>query len=406
MSGFLLRPLFSHMRSSGTRIAILPVLLTALILSSCVQHSGHAAQVVEKQSPELLACNDIAHFLAGLKGRPGGFLHDLEDTPSWQKYSAELDEAWKRTQDVQFTGVDAFQKNELAALRPESEFVFYPFSGPDVLYVTRFFPDSRLYVMAGLEPVGNLRDPKDFRKDTLDKELHGWSQSLSSIFDRSFFVTREMDSQFRGRVADGLLPMILLLLARTGNNIDAVQFGHLDPAGQFVKEGPEGDEKHRHKGVEITFRKGSETTTRRMFYFSRDLGPGFETDPAFSQFLLHQGTPATMVKSASFLLHWKMCAGLRKHILENSNFIFQDDTGVPYGYFRPADWQVKLFGQYSRPDRPFTKEYQRDLDQAFQNPANVKTLGFSLGYGYGRRPSSMMIAQRIRPAAAVAAGKQ
>ena len=86
-------------------------------------------------------------------------------------------------------------------------------------------------------------------------------------------------------------------------------------------------------------------------------------------------------------------------ILENSKLILQDDTGIPYGYFRPADWQVQLYGMYSRPDRPFKRQFQKDLAKAFRSPANVRPLGFSLGYGYGRRPSSMILARRFQPLA-------
>ena len=36
-------------------------------------------------------------------------------------------------------------------------------------------------------------------------------------------------------------------------------------------------------------------------------------------------------------------------------------------------------------------------NQMLELQANVRELGFSLGYGAGRRSSSLMLAQRIRP---------
>ena len=104
-----------------------------------------------------------------------------------------------------------------------------------------------------------------------------------------------------------------------------------------------------------------------------------------------------LLKSASFLPHWRMCDSIRNYILENSNLVVQDDTGVPFRDFEASKWDVRLFGAYSHPDRPFQREYQRDLAKAFQAKANVRELGFSLGYGAGRRSSSLMLAQRIRP---------
>lgn len=34
----------------------------------------------------------------------------------------------------------------------------YMFSGPDFLYATSFFPNASTYVLAGLEPVGEIPD--------------------------------------------------------------------------------------------------------------------------------------------------------------------------------------------------------------------------------------------------------
>jgi hypothetical protein len=192
---------------------------------------------------------------------------------------------------------------------------------------------------------------------------------------------------------------MLLLLARTGYVIEQVRCGRIDDSGEFVPVGPGKAVTRRHEGVEVSFRSLSEAKSRKLFYFSINLGPEFDRNPRFVRFLGRRGTPDTLIKSASFLLHWKMCAGLRKYILENSNLILEDDTGVPFRYFRSSDWQVQLYGEYSPPDRPFRRQYQNDLAEAFQDRARVRSLGFSLGYGYGRRPSSMILARRKLPRA-------
>jgi hypothetical protein len=340
------------------------------------------------------SANDTARFLAGLKGRAGGPFSELEDTVEWREYAGKMDASWDRLDKNQLSAVRAFQKRELMPAKQDSSFVFYPFSGPDVLYATSFFPDSKLYVLAGLEPVGHTRTPASYKKDKLDGELAGWTQALSSILGRSFFVTSEMDRQFHGRVADGLLPMILLLLTRSGYDIEGFRYGRLSTAGEFVVEAPDEPGRQKHMGVEIRFHRHGDTVSKQMFYFSTDLGPAFQRDPGFSRFLTHLGKAETLVKSCSFLLHWGMCDAIRNHILRSSSLILEDDTGVPYHYLQNADWQVELFGDYSAPDRPFKKQYQHDLADAFAEKTKVKKLGFSLGYGYNRRPSSMILARR------------
>jgi hypothetical protein len=356
---------------------------------------GRAASTRADHTDGDPAAEDVARFLAGLRGRQDGWFANLERTPAWQAYAGRLDRAWTDLEHHQFQSVREFRQRELSGIASNRSFLFYPFSGPDVLYPRLFFPNCRLVVMAGLEPVGSLRALYGYREGSLESALRGWSQSLSSLFHRSFFVTGEMDREFRGQVADGLLPMILLLLARSGNTIDRMVYGRLSPAGDFVAEGePPGAKTFPGGGVEIEFHQESEGTPRTLYYFSTDLAKGFGQDPRLAQFLCRLGPSSTLIKSASFLPHWRMCDAIRDFILEHSNLILQDDTGVTFRQLEALNWDVQLFGRYSRPDRPFQREYQPDLAKAFHLKAKVRQLGFSLGYGAGRRPSSMMLARR------------
>lgn len=375
------------------RAAVFSVLLFgSLVFEGCAQHAAPPSQPVAVVNPEGQPWNDAALFLAGMPGRPESAYKKFENTEPWKRYSTEFNSTWSKAEKEQYAAVDTFQKRELANVAT-GQFVFYPFSGPDVIYATRFFPAGKTYVFAGLEPVGSIERVKAVREEVLERELQGWRQSVASIFNRSFFVTSEMDRQLRGKDADGLLPVMLLLLARSGYEIDHVRYGQLSESGDFLDE-PAGVKKHQ--GVEIGFMKAGDKDVRKVYYFSTNLIGDFNPLPPFMQFVAKQGKPDTLVKSASFLLHWQQCAGMRRFILDNSNIILQDDTGIPFRYFTAPEWQVSLFGQYSPPDRPFKKEFQKDLAAAFEDTANVRELGFSLGYGAGRRPSSMMLARRVK----------
>jgi hypothetical protein len=379
-------------------IACSAVLVVTLLAQGCAPRET-AAKRAAHVSAQARPWNDMALFLGGLKGRPDGPFRTLEETPAWKSYATEFDASWSQLKNEQLRAVESFQQRELAPIHPRGQYVFYPFSGPDVLYMTKFFPEGTTMVMAGLEPVGNLRSTERFKRETLDRELAGWKQSVSTVFERSFFVTREMDSEFHGRVADGLLPMILILLERTGHTVEDVQYGRLSEAGEFLPEPASEQPVRKHKAVIVRFHRGDETTSRTLYYFATNLGAAFEKDPSFSRFLDSQGTPDTMVKSASFLLHWRMCSAMRRYILQKSNLILEDDTGVPYSYLQNSTWQVHLYGEYSAPVKPFKRLYQKDLAAAFEDPSRVKPLGFSLGYGFGRRPSSMILAIRNQASA-------
>ncbi|MGA2149756.1 MAG: hypothetical protein ABSH49_32925 [Bryobacteraceae bacterium] len=383
--------------SARLAIGVAALIPFSLLLSGCEQHAAENKVLAqEKSSPRDSFPNDTALFLAGLKGRPDGPYRDLEQTEAWKNYSARFDRTWTKALRDQFAPVDAFQKRVLAKLHTGSAYLFYPFSGPDVLYQVHFFPDATRMVYAGLEPVGNLKRPEMYKTETLDRELGAWSEALQSIFRRSFFVTSEMDQDFRGQVSDGNAQIILLLLARSGDTVDEIQFGRLEPDGEFRVDDPG---LKKHKVAKIEFHCGAETTERTLYYFSTDLSDsnkahsaGFVEDPALEHFLEKQGTADTLVKSASFLLHWKMCDAIRGYILTHSNLILEDDSGIPYRFFKAPEWKVELFGQYSHPDPPFTSQWQTDLAKAFDEPGRAQQLGFQLGYGSLRRPSSLLLA--------------
>ena len=358
-------------------------------------------------SPAAIAANDTARFSAGLKGRPGGPFEEFERTPAWQDYAKGFEETWAQFEKTQAEPMRAFEQKELASSSPppKDSFVFYPFSGPDVLYMTGFFPGRSLYVMVGLEPAGTLPAPSSFEAAKIVSEVEGWTKSVRSIFKRSFFVTSEMDAQFRGRLADGSLESLCLLLARSGYTIEGIRHGNLTEEGAFTDYNAATagvDAKGKPKkplGVEVAFRRGPLGDPQKIFYFSAKLGSDFKTNPpGFSRFLLSLGHPDTLIKSAQFIMHWPGMGDMRNQILETSRLILEDDTGIPFKYLQPPTWDVKLYGEYSAPDKPFKTWYQKNLVKAFEDPAKVTPLGLQLGYGAGRRPSSLILARRVAAA--------
>ena len=357
-----------------------------------------AAKPDRTLSPAAIAINDTARFIAGLKGRPGSPLEALEATPEWQGYSKNFEETWAAFEKTQGEPMRTFEQKELAPIKAKGAFVFYPFSGPDVLYMTGFFPGRSTYVMVGLEPAGTLPAPDTFKAAEMANEVKAWASGVKSIFKRSFFVTSEMDAQFRGRVADGLVEPLCLLLARSGFTIEGIRHGNLTEEGAFTAVDPANPGKPM--GAEISFRKGAEGDTQKIYYFSKKLDQEFQTKPGFANFLARLGQPDTLIKSAQFIMHWPGMGALRSYMLDNSRTILEDDTGVPFKYLKPPQWEVRLFGKYSAPDKPFKTWYQKDLAKAFEDPARVTPLGMQIGYGAWRRPSSLILA--TRPSVAVA----
>ncbi len=193
---------------------------------------------------------------------------------------------------------------------------------------------------------------------------------------------------------DGLLPVALMLMARSGNTIDNMRYLTLDESGKAVEISKTEEKRgERPDGFEIVFRRNGEQEQRTLTYLRLDMGFALKEDSAFLKYLHGQERPKVLLKSASFLLHSKNFAVMRNYLLKNADLVVQDDSGIPYYRYREHNWTVDLYGQYQRPGAPFTAMLQQDLLDAYSEPGRVKEKNFSMGYGTGQRPTTLLIAR-------------
>jgi len=184
--------------------------------------------VFAEAAPLSRDANGVGRFLAGLPGTEGSPFAEFEKQEAWKAHRRELDRAWKGIESKSLPSMHEFQAKELTDAAIVNARVFYPFSGPDALMLTVFFPRNPVYVMVALESPGTLATAKQFAHKDLGKALTEIRATVYDELHRSFFITRQMDRQFRGRVTDGLLVPILLLLVRSGHTIQGFRFVQID----------------------------------------------------------------------------------------------------------------------------------------------------------------------------------
>ena len=112
-----------------------------------------ALSIAPVRSAEIANPNDTARFLAGLPVSPDSPLAALTKDPTWQSYERRFDSIFGQEDRGHLGKVRAFAKSRL--ITPHDT-VFYFFSGPDALHAVALFPTASTYVMAGLEPPGNI----------------------------------------------------------------------------------------------------------------------------------------------------------------------------------------------------------------------------------------------------------
>ena len=338
--------------------------------------------------------NDTAYFLAGLQVSEGSPLVPLTQDPVWQRHAAFFDQAWTKLDARQFAGISNWEANYLPDATQPIPTVFYMFSGPDFLYAHQFFPNARTYILAGTEPIGPLPDVLRFAGPALDPVLQNLEKSLNSVLSFSFFITKDMKTDLQREELKGTLPIFYVFLARAGKTITDITFMTLDTEGQPHITLPNENAKGLTLGVRITFAGGPGASPQTLYYFTTDLSDdGIRSHPGFMKFCAGQGPGYSLLKSASYLMFENGFDAVRSFLLNHSNVILQDDSGIPVGAFDPAQWSLRFFGAYIGPIDIFKQHFQPQLQATYQqlHPGPIE---FGIGYRWSSRQSTLIVARR------------
>ena len=173
--------------------------------------------------------NASAHGLAGLSAL--GDKGSWESTDAWRDYEEWIDGRWTYIDRVRLNAMRNWAGGALGDLH-DAHTIFYPFSGPDFLYVDTLFPDSKYLLMAGLEPVGSMPDFAALQQQgKLPDYLQEVKKSLYTILAASFFKTKDMKTDFNNGLVDGLMPAMVVFMAHQGYTIDSVHYVTIDGDG-------------------------------------------------------------------------------------------------------------------------------------------------------------------------------
>lgn len=334
------------------------------------------------------SANDTARILAGMPVDEDSPLASFTKNASWQRHAKHFDAAWARLDKGQLTKIRAWSDKHI----PERQAnMFYMFSGPDFLYADAFYGSATTYVLSALEPVGPIPDLAGMSTGQLSRELAELQQSVNSVLSYSFFITKKMKTQLRGGRLSGTLPVLYLFLARSGKTIEDVSYVAIDSEGHLL---PSSEDSTRHgpKGAKITF-SGADGKQRTLYYFSTDLSNDGVKTSGFLQYCAGLGHGDSLIKSASYLMHSDYFSTVRDFILNHSEALVEDDSGIPLRYFKPEDWNLYPFGNYLGPISIFPGKYQRDLRALYMRD-NAGPIDFGIGYRWRPRQSNLLLAIR------------
>ena len=145
-----------------------------------------------------------------------------------------------------------------------------------------------------------------------------------------------------------------------------------------------------NKGVEIDF-INKDSVLKKVYYFSVNLdNDHLNKNQNFTTFINQQNDVVTYIKSASYLMHESYFTSIRDLILSKSNYVLEDDSGIPYRYFKTSEWLPTFYGKYTGAISLFPNKFQKDLDSCYKNNTSAKALDFGIGYKYKVGESNLL----------------
>ncbi len=316
-------------------------------------------------APAAPSADDLAKFIAGMPVRDAG-LAAREKESSWISHAQAVDKKWSKMDHRQLEHVRSWVAGN-PAVSQVSGTVYYMFSGPDFLYARTLFPRASTYILCGTEPVGSVPDITQMQPQHASADLANVRTALDTMLTTHYFITKDMRVDLTRGTISGTLPLLYFFLARTGCTIHSVKLN--GPSVQIDFSSPS---------------RGGQT----LYYVKTDLSNG-GGNAQFLGFCKKHAPAASLVKSASYLMHGDSFSTVRNFLLANSSLIVQDDSGIPFRSFDSRRWNVRLFGVYDGPIGMFSNHYQPDLAAAYKRTPGAP-LGFAFGYAW-QVPKGMLI---------------
>lgn len=346
--------------------------------------------------------NDTARFLAGMPATDGAIMQELTREPAWEQHARRFDTAWEGLEENQLLKVRTWAETNIPDAVASKATMFYMFSGPDFLYANTIFPNANTYVLCGIEPVGLPPEVYDLSPAELGRELRALRDSLDSVLNFSFFITREMKADLRDHALSGTLPILYIFLARSGKTICDVNYVSLEPDGSVTPVAEPRNATRSAKspapGVRISLVADDSDTRQTLYYFSTDISDSGLRQSGFLNFCRSLAPGNSCVKSASYLMHESSFSTVRSFLLENSTTLVQDDSGIPCSFFTPEAFRLQFFGSYPGPIALF-KEYTQPLLAEYFRTSDPLPLDFGIGYRHRAGESNLMVATNKPPAA-------
>jgi hypothetical protein len=373
-----------------------PVALLLVVLS---QVDGGAAVRVETakvgQAGQLgsqgASLDAEARYLAGL---PDAGLTALENTPAFARHMKDLDANWTKLEKRRLAPMRTWAASELWPRIDGKKPLLYFFGGPDAISADVLYPEAPTMVLCGLELPGQTAPLEALPAAEIENALVSLRHTIRSTVDMSYFITSRMSKDMLKSPLKGVLPVLMLFLARNGEHLVDLTAVVIDPQTGAVGEVASPPETTSPTGWRLRFRRTASAPVRELVYLKLDLSnASVEKLPGFFTYLERLGPANSFLKAASYIMHDRNFSRPRGHLLDHSSSVLEDDSGIPFFLLDTPDWDLTYFGTYTAPKGQFVKAIQQRMLKAW-GTAKKRPLPFRTGYAHTGADSHLLLAKR------------
>lgn len=375
-------------------------LLSAVFLCSCggskqnqstTQHTDSIPQTestIYLNQSELPPANDLARFLAG---KPVDKFASIQSSDYYKDYAKKATQQWSDLTAKTLNPIKQWCNANIPEFHNDTSCLFYPFGGPDLVFAFTFFPNETDYVLLGLENPGSITMPDRLTQQETSEYLDSLLYSYRYINKYGFFVASHMHDDFKNQTLNGTIHLILYTLAMENCIITSYKDVYINDLGK-ITETDNNRKKHPY-GYQVTFTKDGDTKTRSITYLRMEASdPAMSGTFEFAYYINSYPEKICYLKSASYLLQNNEFTIMRKILLDQCDRILQDESGLAYARVI-KDYDVSIFGTYTRPMNVFSYYKQEDLKQALA-ARNSRPLPFKIGYASQINESVLMACTR------------
>jgi hypothetical protein len=279
----------------------------------------------------------------------------------------------------------------ISALRPKDlpATVVYPFGGGDLTTALATFPDATEITTISLEPAGDIRPVDKMAPGDLGRELAAHRAHLERLFEKAHSRTDNLEKESKTDMPGEIVFDLAALVVYGGEPV-SLRYFQLRPDGSvaYVTQADIDAAAHHpvalhelFQNAELRFHQGTDGPDRVLRHIAFNLDDAhLKADGSLLAHLTLKGKVAAMTKAASHLLWNEHFATIRGWLIEHTDWMISDSTGIPPRYAEPAGFVQDTYGTFDGPVFGlYDKRDADDLKRLFKSEP-VRELAFRYGY--------------------------